>query len=126
MKRRRKMFFFFFIFVVISLTISFAATAANKIPKTAMSDTTRVITRNDLKPPECNGITIGGNNQLILGTSGSEFLTGGDGNDCILGGDGFDIINGNAGSNIIDGGGGFDICYGSLGSNTFINCELEF
>ena len=124
-----------------------ALAAANAVPVTKHSDTRRPITPNDLKPTECNGITVttkivgsgpfnGTNaNDLILGSAGADTINGGAGTDCILGGGGNDNLNGQGGADVIlggdgdddiNGGGGADTCYGGPGTDTFANCETQF
>jgi len=123
-----------------------ALAAANTVPVTKLSDTRRPITPNDLKPTECNGITVttkiigsgtfsGTNaNDLILGSAGADTIDGGAGSDCILGGGGNDTLNGQGGADVILGGdgddaingGGADTCYGGPGTDTFASCETQF
>lgn len=130
--------------VVIVLGALLALTAANIIPPSGMTDAVFPVLVNQLKPPECDGITLnnlvinanGGNrNDLILGTAGNDNLSGGPGNDCIVGGDGDDILNGGQGNDILlggggnddlDGGPGTDICHGGPGADTFNRCETIF
>ena len=90
----------------------------------------QLITADDLKPPECAGITltdvlggggviigIGVRNELITGSAGVDDLRGMLGDDCILGG---------AGDDSIDGGKppGSDVCIGGGDAgDTFTGCE---
>lgn len=111
--------------------LSFSAlSAANTVPMSRLSSTTRTITWTDLIPSACSSIAASlGNiiycdshgacpgtqgNDLILGTAGNDNIDGKKGNDCIIGGDGDDKL---------DGGDGTDVCLGGPGTNTYPNCE---
>jgi Ca2+-binding RTX toxin-like protein len=133
-------------FVGLLLVAALSAVAAsNTVPASLLSDTSRAITPNDLKPTQCAGInvsnlivgtgqaTINGTNgnDLILGTSGNETINGRNGADCIVGGGGNDTLNGDNGNDVIlggpgadtiNGGNGTDDCWGVAGT-TFSNCE---
>ncbi|MGA2821042.1 MAG: hypothetical protein ABSF61_10355 [Anaerolineales bacterium] len=122
-----------------------AIAASNTVPATLLSDTAQGISLNQLKPPECAGITVTnlvvgsggtingtGANDLILGSGADETINGQQGSDCIVGGGGNDRLNGGPGNDVIlggpgddtiDGGGGSDVCYGGPGNNTFHNCQ---
>ncbi|RME88280.1 MAG: hypothetical protein D6770_07400 [Anaerolineae bacterium] len=117
-----------------------ALTASNTVPVSGAGDTTYAIDPNDLKPPECSGITLQtivniaagdtptNNNDLILGTSGSDLIFGLGGDDCILGGGGDDgliifffaipFLYGNGGNDVILGGPGDDVASGGAGTDT--------
>jgi Ca2+-binding RTX toxin-like protein len=136
--------------VLIWFSLISAFAAANTIPTSSLSDTTRAITPDDLKPNQCNGITLTGKlvwtsgtltgtgaAELLLGTGGANSINGGGGNDCIVGGGGADtltggsgmvVILGGPGNDTIDGGpaGGSDTCYGGAGTDTFTSCETIF
>jgi hypothetical protein len=115
----------------------FALTAANAVPKSSISTSTRAQGVNDVKPDECDGIVLSGivtgsgvfsgtgGNDLILAGNGIDLPSGGGGEDCILGGGGADIIDGGAGDDVILGGPGIDTCTGGLGTDTFPNGECE-
>ncbi len=141
-------------------TVASAVAATNNVPQSRAGQASRGITANDLKPRECAGVnvtnidtgsgTITGTNQndLILGTSGtdtvsgepltglivasSDCIAGGGGNDTLhgdstgsllIGGD--DVILGGPGDDSIDGAAGNDVCYGGDGNDTFTNCETR-
>ncbi|WP_196216728.1 Hint domain-containing protein [Paracoccus shanxieyensis] len=53
-------------------------------------------------------ITAGAGNDLIIGSSGADYIDGGPGNDTIHGGDGWDFIQSSTGNDLIYGGGGND------------------
>jgi hypothetical protein len=126
--------------VLTSVVSAFAA--ANTVPRSALTRNTRVITINDLKPPECAHINVthlvldgnGGNfNGLFLGTPGNDTIRGGPSNDCIVGGGGNDVLQGNQGDDVLiagpgssqlNGGPGTDHCYGRGGSHTYVNCAV--
>ena len=135
------------------LGILSGAAATNIITSTGLSQTTYMITANDLKPAICTmdlaNIIVDSNgtqgNDLILGSAGDDTggsqLKGLGGDDCILGGDGNDKINGGGGNDIIlggggdddisggqdddymDGGSGNDSCDAKHGNDTTNNCE---
>lgn len=127
-----------------------ALAAANTVPGSKLSDTTRPLTPDDLKPNECNSITLTAKliwtsgtlngtaaSELLIGSGAGQTINGGGGNDCIVGGGGADtltggsgmvVILGGPGNDTIDGGpaGGSDICYGGSGTDTFTSCETIF
>lgn len=127
-----------------------ALAAANTVPASKLADTTRPITPNDLKPNECNGITLtakliwtGGTltgtaaSELLIGTGAGQTINGGGGDDCIVGGGGNDTLTGGTGMVVVLGGpgndtinggpaGGNDTCYGGSGTDTFTSCETIF
>ena len=90
----------------------FGFTAANAIPQSSISTSSRAQGANDLKPSECDGIVLTSlvtgaglfsgtaGNDLILASSGGGTRSGLGGRHCILGGAGGDIING-AGDDVI-------------------------
>lgn len=133
--------------VLIWASMASALAAANTVPGSKASDTTRAITPNDLKPTECAGVALtakivgsgtisgGAAAELIIGSAGNDTITGGGGSDCILGGGGDDNINGNGGPDVIlggpgndtiNGGAGADTCYGGTGTDTFTSCATTF
>ena len=139
--------------LLIVFSAYFAFAGGNTIPATNADDYTGPTPApDDLKPTECNSITVDEitagsgvingtrSNNLILGSSvadtitasnaGSKWLT-----NCIVGGAGDDIINGSKkdeiilggdGDDTINGGNGYDICYGGAGTDTFTNCEESY
>jgi Ca2+-binding RTX toxin-like protein len=107
------------------LSAIYALTAANSVPESGADLATQSVTANDLKPSACSGLDLSniaadGNgttaNDLVLGGSGSDSLSGSDGNDCLVAGSGDDSL---------DGGEGTDVCIGGDGSDTFSNCETQ-
>ena len=83
------------------------------------------MTPDQLKPPECAGITVtrvrgvgspggSGGATLFVGTAGNDNMVAGGQSDCIVGGAGNDTIN---------AGGGTDVCIGGPGTDTFQRCE---
>jgi Ca2+-binding RTX toxin-like protein len=123
-----------------------ALTANNPVPITYASDTTSGITPNNLKPSECNGISLtaklsgsvtingGAAAELITASNLADSVSGNNGNDCILGGDGIDTLRGNnnndvilggAGVDSLQGGSGTDVCYGGPDVDTFNSCETQ-
>ncbi len=130
---------------LLMVSVLTAIAASNTVPVTLLSDTSRAITANNLKPPQCAGITVTNlivgtgatvngtsANDLILGNGSGQTINGRQGDDCIVGGGGNDTLNGNQGNDVIlggpgddaiNGGQGTDVCYGGPGTNTFQNCE---
>lgn len=64
-----------------------------------------------------------GNDPLIEGTSGSDFISGGDGNDGIAGNAGNDVLRGGNGNDTVNGGEGRDILIGGAGNDTLVGRE---
>jgi uncharacterized membrane protein YgcG len=128
--------------VALVTTAVAALMAANAVPTSRVSNTARPITANDLKPTECDGITLTrlvvradgtAESDLILGSMGGNTLSGGGGNDCMVGGggrdrysgdDGDDVLLGGPGPDVLDGGPGVDACYGGPNNDSFANCEI--
>ncbi len=128
------------IFLIIAGAV-FAFTAANTVVESGIDHESSGITANDLKPAECNSISLsnifsvtdgGVGNDLVLGNAAGNTLNGNAGSDCIVGGDGGDTLNGGdnddiilggAGDDDLQGGAGNDICYGGSGTDTFADCE---
>lgn len=106
-----------------------AVTAANSVATTRAGQHSEGIGPNQLKPPECDGLTlhqtVSGSgtvtgtllNDLVLGSAAADTIDGLTGDDCILGGDGDDIIRGGLLGN--------DVCIGGPGNDTFTGCETE-
>ena len=107
--------------VIVSLTV--AQTGANMVPSTKVSDTSRPITVNTVKPAACAGLAlttliVGDGNidaggptttaDLILGGPAAQTIRGRGGDDCIVGGDGDDSIRCDAGTDVAIGGPGTD------------------
>lgn len=124
--------------LLLSALSLFASAAGNNVPTTGLGQATRSVRANDLKPAECNGITLanvfagsgtvsgGSGNDLILGSSGTDTLNGNPGNDCLLAGDSNDTLNGGTGNDVLIGGGGFlDNFNGGDGTDTCIGNILE-
>lgn len=134
--------------MVAALLVSAAGAyaGANIVPVTGARVSTAAITVNDLKPPECDGLTLidppfvtaggklngGGGSSLLLGSPQADNLRTQNGADCALGGGGSDTLEGQGGNDvllggpgddILDGGPGNDTCYGGPGVDTFVNCE---
>ena len=132
---------------MVLLSAGVVLSASNGVSPSGLEDTSSSVSPNQLKPSECNSITIanvyvvtpgvpfssnGNTNDLILGTSNADTISAGNGSDCVVGGAGNDTINGNQrndillggpGNDTIDGGQGTDVCYSGGGTDTFTNCE---
>ncbi|MBU4457044.1 MAG: hypothetical protein KKA65_06095 [Nanoarchaeota archaeon] len=118
----------FGLIALILASVITAVAAANTVPPSRLTNQSRPITANDLKPPQCaalnltaivvgNGVFSGTNaNELILGGPNADTIDGRAGKDCILGGGGDDYI---------DGGAHTDVCIGGPGNDTFFRCETE-
>lgn len=113
--------------IVLSGAVAF--TAANSVEGSRIGEQLLAQGANDLKPPECDGITlttivtgtliINGTdaNELILGSPAIDIIDGGGGDDCILGG---------ALDDTLIGGLGTDVCIGGDGNDTFDpTCETQ-
>ncbi len=134
--------------LILILGTAFAAVAAsNTIPESGADESSRPITPNDLKPPECASLNLtslvvgsgtingGGGSSLILGSPGADTIKAQNGADCVLGGDGNDDLRGNGGNDVLlggtgddtlNGGAGIDVCYGGSGIDTFsATCETQ-
>jgi len=122
---------FFVMLVVLVLTSAISAFAANiVVPDTRLTDQTRIIDPNEVKPAACSGLTLtalvvctGGNcngsnaDELIIGTAGYDKIRAKNGDDCIVGGGGDDDISGDNGT---------DVCLGGPGSDVLdIKCETQ-
>jgi Ca2+-binding RTX toxin-like protein len=134
---------------LIIMTLTSAIAAANTVADSGADDTSRAITPNDLKPPECASISVtnlvvgsgtlnGSNaNDLILGSSGADSANAKQGDDCVVTGDGDDTLKGGNDDDILLGGGGDDDLRGENGANDICDggpgtdssdgkCETEF
>lgn len=113
--------------VLLSGTVAF--TAANSVAGSRISD--RLIAQgvNDVKPPECDGITLSAivsGNVLVTGTDANELVLGGIGLDTIDGGGGDDCIVGGGGDDSLIGGPGNDVCIGGEGLDVIDpTCETQ-
>jgi Ca2+-binding RTX toxin-like protein len=131
--------------ILVSAFSTLAAT--NTVNESGANDTFHQATAEELKPSECDGITLNnivigsdsiGNNSLILGSANGDNLTGKDGDDCILGGGGDDSLKGQKGDDVLLGGLGVndnldggqhttgDDCYAGGDGATFKKCESMF
>lgn len=70
-------------------------------------------------------ITGSGGNDTIWGEVGNDLLFGGDGDDSIVGGSGNDLIYGGAGDDFIEGAWGTDTIFGGTGNDTLSLEDLE-
>ena len=116
------------IMLILVASIVSAIAASNTVTSSNLSDTSRGIGANDLKPSQCATLTLDTiyacpahgpcngptGNVLLLGPSGNKKINGNSGDDCIIAG---------SGSQTINGGGGTNICIGNSG-DTYSNCIL--
>lgn len=108
--------------LLIVVSVSSAVAASNMVPQTRLSDTSRGITANDLKPAQCAGLNL---SSIVACSSGN--CNGTAANELILGYPGFEIINGGGGADcIIASTTGLSICERISGQEVFINCSLVF
>jgi Ca2+-binding RTX toxin-like protein len=136
--------------LISAASVMSAVAGANDVAASGAHHQSFPVTANDLKPPECAGITLysvvtgsgditGGNvNELILGSSGADIIYGKGGDDCILGGagndeiigglsNGIDILLGGSGDDTLNGqNGSLDVCYGGAGTDQFEKCETIY
>lgn len=112
--------------LVVATTVSVLA-AANDVPPTRAGIDTDPAGANELKPSECDSLTLtnkvsgtgtfngSSGADLIVGSASADTIDGADGTDCIVGGDGDDSLKGGAGT---------DVCLGRGGTDTFDpDCE---
>ena len=104
---------------VIVVGVISAVAAGNSVPASRLGDSSRAITANSLKPSQCSSINV---TKIVL--CSGVFCSGDDSNDLILGTSGFNWITGGNGDDCIVGGGGLDICSGGGGNNVFVDCEI--
>jgi Ca2+-binding RTX toxin-like protein len=136
MRKNIKWIFLVVLALLIISTAFYAVAAANTMPPRTSHDLiVTPVYPGDIVPEECIGITFGGKNQLIFGTTGADNLNGGNGSDCLVGGGGNDTLNGGQGSDVLIGGDGndtliggqgVDTCYGGCGTDTFSGCETQY
>jgi len=121
--------FFIILAVLILVSSILAYTANNVVPVTHLTDQTRAVDPNTLKPTACSALNLtaivvctGGicngstADELILGTSGIDIIKAKNGDDCIVGGGGDDDISGDNGT---------DICIGGPDNDIFDKCETQ-
>ncbi len=130
--------------IILSLFTAFAA--VNGVPSIRMDEVSENVNPNDLKPSECNSISLStivniangdsptAGNDLILGTGSQDAINGLGGDDCILGGDkndnlfggeGDDVIIGGPNKDSVVGGDGYDTCYGGGGPDKARDFDCE-
>ena len=127
-KISRLVFVLFGMLIITSVVFAFAANIV--VPTTRLTDQTRSVDPNEVKPAACSAIALNtivvctggicnGSNadELILGTAGNDDIRGKNGNDCIVAGGGDDDISGDNGT---------DVCIGGPGNDTFDSkCETQ-
>ena len=135
---------------LIASVVIYAFAAAITVPFVRVDQDTLSVSPDDLKPPECDGITltnivdVGAGetgtpaNDLILGTDKNDAeIRGGAGDDCILGGKGNERqrngtdwvpgLYGDEGNDVLIGGpGNNDYCDGGDGTDTYYSCEVTY
>lgn len=140
----RYLFLGFVLLILLSVFTAFAA--VNAVQQTRLDESHDTVDPNDLKPDECNGISLTNivnidigdaptsGNDLILGTDkndtidglgGADCILGGDKNDTLTGGDGDDVILGGPNKDSAVGGDGYDICYGGGGNDKAGDFDCE-
>lgn len=106
--------------LLVAATAVSVFTATNEVPPSRAGLEEKPAGPNDLKPPECDSITltekVSGSGtfsgtaaaDLVVASASADTVDGGDGSDCIVGGDGDDTLKGSAGTDVCIGGGGND------------------
>jgi hypothetical protein len=111
-------------------SVGFAMAANNVVPVTYLTDQSRIVTANDLKPAACAAVTLtairycpatGGDcpatepdaSELIIGSPADDDIDSGKGDDCILGGGGDDKLKGEQNTDVCIGGPGTDLFHPS-------------
>jgi Ca2+-binding RTX toxin-like protein len=110
----------------------FAIAANSIVPVTYLTDQTRIVTANDLKPAACSSINftsifycpMGGgacnatdDSELVIGSPAIDDIQSGNVNYCFLGGGGNDSIRGEQNT---------DVCIGGSGTDSFHpSCETQ-
>ncbi len=115
--------------ILICASMLAAMAASNTVPTSKLDDIVRSITPNDLKPPECAGISLTAkisSNGNITGTGAAELIVGGPAAQTINGQGGDDCILGGGGNDTINGGSGADVCLGGPGTDTFSSCATQY
>jgi len=113
--------------VILSVVSAFATN--NIVPATQLTDQTRIIDPNEIKPAACSGLVLNdllvcdggvcnGSNksELILGTPGIDKIQGKKGDDCVVGGGGVDEITGDQ---------DIDVCIGGPDNDILDSVECE-
>jgi Ca2+-binding RTX toxin-like protein len=123
----RRMYLFLAALIILVTFSAFAASVV--VPTTRLTNQSRAIMPNTLKPTACSAITLtsiiycpasggacnGTNaNELILGSPSADTIQGKGGADCILAGGGDDSVSGSKAK---------DVCIGGPGTDTFAQCE---
>jgi Ca2+-binding RTX toxin-like protein len=135
------------VLLAIAGSAAVARAGANVVGVSGADLQSQAITANGLKPPECDGVTVGsivvatpggstnggGSGSLILGSPLGDTIRAQNGTDCVLGGGGDDtllgqgrddVLIGGPGNDTLNGGAGVDICYGGPGLDSFTGCEI--
>jgi Ca2+-binding RTX toxin-like protein len=114
--------------LVLAFALGFGVTGASVVPATHAGLSTRATGPNDVKPLDCSGITVSARvsgSGIITGTGANELALGGTALDTISGLGGDDCIVGGGGGDVIDGGLGTDVCVGGPGTDMFLSCETQ-
>ena len=105
----------------ILLSGAVALTAGNSVAGSRIGQQLIAQGVNDVKPPECDGITLSAvvsgtlivngtaASELMLGSIALDTIDGGAGDDCIMGGALGDTLIGGLGNDVCIGGGGTDV-----------------
>jgi hypothetical protein len=119
--------------IVIAISVMAALAAMNTVPVTLTTDQIFTISPNDLKPPECAGITLTNkilcpssgtcdgtkNNDLMIANSGNPSMNGNDGDDCV-------VCYSPGGRCNLHGNKGTDVCVCKSGSCSYsADCETQ-
>src|SRR5262245_47623392 len=77
----------------------------------------------ELYPEEEDNSPSGGTDNIVLGNTGNNHLSGGNGDDILYGAEGDDVVSGNTGNDFLVGGSGHDKITDAGGSNEFYGGE---
>lgn len=109
------------LFLGILLSGAVAFTASNSVAPSKIGEDLIAQNVNDVKPSECDSITLSAivqgtllvtgtdANELMLGSIALDAIDGGAGDDCIMGGALDDTLVGGLGNDVCIGGGGTDV-----------------
>jgi Ca2+-binding RTX toxin-like protein len=124
MRKNIKWFFLLGFTLLVIVIAIYAMAASNTMPgNVSLGAVQTPINPGDVRPPECDSLSLSGRSNLVLGNATSEILDGGNGNDCIAGGGGNDTLKGKQGGDVLIGGPGVDIFEGGQGTDTCYGCQ---
>jgi Tol biopolymer transport system component len=94
---------------------------SGKTPDGDLSDNEQTLYRQfpfcEIASQQGSTLRAGGDDDLICGTIGRDFIFAGGGNDRVYAGDGHDVVHGGSGADQLNGGGNTDVLYGEGGAD---------